>query len=183
VKIIELSLDYKEIKKRIETDKSHFKAGKWSELTGVSKNTISNIHGKAGKHNPSLQYIIAVARVTGKPVEWYLYGDKAAPRIHEQTGTYGRQEHPCHFCGDMPDNIKALCKSMKEIVESNHPVIVPALMSNLEAFKYSVKKEQKQDEDLRKLKEKVRHHEKLLSSDQVTGTGRAAGTGMQKKKM
>jgi hypothetical protein len=52
-----------------------------------------------------------------------------------------------------------------------------------EAFKYSVDKERKQDEDIRKLKNQVRHLKKLLDPDRLTVTGRAAGTGMQKKKM
>jgi hypothetical protein len=79
----------------------------------------------------------------------------------------------------MTEDIKALCERVKKIIESRHRSAVPALLSNITAFEDSVK----QDEDLRNLKEKVRHLEKLSQSDPVTGTGRAAGAGIKKKKM
>jgi DNA-binding XRE family transcriptional regulator len=177
MKKIELGLNFSEIRKRIEIDMSQFKAGVWAKKIGVKTNSISNIHGKKGKANPSLEYVVAVARITGKPIEWYLDGDKAALSIHEQR-THCRKDL-CKFCGDMTEDIKALCERVKNIMESGHRSAVPALLSNITAFEDSVE----QAEDLRKLKETVRHLEKLSSSDQHTGTTRAAGAGMRKKKM
>jgi hypothetical protein len=82
----------------------------------------------------------------------------------------------------MTDEIKAHCKSVKKIVESRHLVIVPAFLSNLAAFEHSVIIERDQDADIKKLKDEVNHLKKLMSSDVNTGSGRAAGAGMQKRK-
>jgi DNA-binding XRE family transcriptional regulator len=173
MKKIELGLDFSEIRKRIEIDMSQYRAGMWAKMIGVKTNSISNIHGKKGKANPSLEYVTAVARVTGKPIEWYLYGT--------QPGEAPPERH-CKFCGDMSDEIKKLCITLKDIIDSKHPVIVPALLSNLEAFKYSVDKERKQDDDIDKLKREVRHLKTLMSSETHSGSGKAAGAGMRKTK-
>ncbi|WP_035242162.1 hypothetical protein [Desulfobacter vibrioformis] len=75
MKKIDLNLNYDEIRTRIEKDKNLFKPGKWAENIGVSPAIISNVHGKS-KQNPSLEYIIAVARFTQKPIEYFLWGQK-----------------------------------------------------------------------------------------------------------
>jgi hypothetical protein len=80
MKIIDFQLNFDDIRNRIELDKSQYRAGKWAELLKVSESLISNIHGgkkekKKKKQNPTLPYIIAVARAMKKPVEYYLYGD------------------------------------------------------------------------------------------------------------
>ncbi len=162
MKIVELHLNYDEIRKRIELDKSEYKPGEWAVLTGASKNVISNIHGKAGKHNPSLQYIIAVARATGKPIEWYLYGEKrpdAAPKVAEHQAQYKTEEE---FMAQWPEEIRAACRQLKAIMLSNHPWIKPALLSNLAAFQYSVDKEKSQDEEIRKHKDAIRTQKKEI---------------------
>jgi hypothetical protein len=117
-------------------------------------------------------------------IDWLLTGRDPVPmtayRLQEPLDSpYKIPEHPCPFCSDMSEEMKVLCKRVNAVMESGHRSAVPALLSNITAFEDSVE----QAEDLRKLKETVRHLEKLSSSDQNTGTGRAAGTGMQKKKM
>jgi hypothetical protein len=184
-KKIDLHLNIKEILGRIEAVKDEIypekKTGNknWAILVGVSESLVSQLHPRKPRNEikePSLEYITVVALATRRPYEWYLRGDKAALNIHEQRIPW--RKDLCPFCGDMPDDIKALCKRVKDIMESGHRSAVPALLSNITAFEDSVE----QDEDLRKLKEKVRHHEKLLSSDTLAGTGRAAGAGMRKRK-
>ncbi len=140
MKIIELSLNYDEIRKRIEIDKARYKVKKWSELTGTSRNVISNIHGKAGKHNPSLQYIIAVARATGKPVEWYLYGEvQRFPALIEEPHMPYQVLDPDdpRF---WPEDVKNICKKVKKIIESKSPFFVLALqvvVATFEQYIYS----------------------------------------------
>ncbi|MCP3944844.1 MAG: helix-turn-helix transcriptional regulator [Desulfobacteraceae bacterium] len=73
MKKIDLQLDFDAICKRIEHHKKQHKPGVWAQMTGVSKNVVANIHGKT-KQKPSLEYIIAVARAIGKPVDYLLYG-------------------------------------------------------------------------------------------------------------
>ena len=70
-----INLDYKSIRKRIENEKQNFKPKEWAEKVGVSLNIVSNIHGKTAQ-NPSLEYIISVAKATGKTVDYFLYGDE-----------------------------------------------------------------------------------------------------------
>ena len=74
MKKIDLNLNYNEIRTRIEKDKNKSKPGKWAANIGVSAATISNVHGKS-KQNPSLEYVIAVARFTKKTIEYFLWGE------------------------------------------------------------------------------------------------------------
>ena len=156
MKKIDLSLNFDEIRKRIEIDKSQYKPGEWAKLIGLSKQNISNIHGKAGKYEPSLQYIIAVARATGKPVEWYLYGEKASLRIQEPPDSYDkRKARHCEFCGNMSEEVKELCKKVKEIIESKNIVfasVLKTIIAVFDQYKYEGKEKR---EPLRKLKQKI----------------------------
>jgi len=70
---IDLKLDYSAVINRINKEKQRVKPTEWARMVGVSKNIVSNVHGKMGQ-KPSIEYIIAVARATRKPVEYYLWG-------------------------------------------------------------------------------------------------------------
>jgi hypothetical protein len=83
-KKIDLHLNIREILGRIETVKDEIypekKTGnkKWANLVSVSESLISQLHPRKPRNEikePSLEYIIAVARATKKPIEYYLYGD------------------------------------------------------------------------------------------------------------
>ena len=178
---IDLHLEFNKIRERIEIDKSVYKPGRWAESIGVSKTLVSNIHGKSKRQYPPLPYVFAVSKFTGKPIEWYLYGDKPAADalIAEPRAGYQSGSHRCPFCGEMSEEIKDLCKKVKDILESGQSVIVDALKSNIEAFQYSVN----QADEIRKLKETVNHHTKLLEADTSPGTGKDASTGTRRKKM
>ena len=76
MKKIDLQLNFDAIRERIELEKKCFKPGAWAEMVGVSVNVVSNVHGKT-KQNPSLEYIIAVAKVTGKSVDYFLWGTES----------------------------------------------------------------------------------------------------------
>jgi len=71
----ENALNFDEIRERIELDIGDTKPGKWANKLGCSKSLVSNVHGESKRQNPPLPYVIAVAKFTGKPIEWYLYGD------------------------------------------------------------------------------------------------------------
>jgi len=76
MKKIDIGLDFSEILNRIEKEMEirGIKTSGWGAKIGLSQNIVTNIHGKT-KQKPSLEYIIAVARATRKPVEYYLYGE------------------------------------------------------------------------------------------------------------
>ena len=76
MKKIDLKLDFDAIRSRIELDKNKHKRGSWAKNVGVSSGIVTNVHGKT-KQNPSLEYIISVAKYTGKSIEYYLWGNKA----------------------------------------------------------------------------------------------------------
>lgn len=92
MKKIDLNLNYNEIRTRIEKDKNKFKPGKWAENIGVSPATISNVHGKS-KQNPSLEYVIAVAKFTKKSIEYFLWGEEENSEADiENTSDYEHTE-------------------------------------------------------------------------------------------
>lgn len=173
MKKIDLSLDYNKIIERINIDKSNFEPGVWATKIGVSINVVSNIHGKGKNVNPSLEYIIAVAQATGKPIEWYLYGIQAAQAltVASPEPLYKYMEHTAPYnadpCGEWSDEAILACEQVKRILDSNHPVIKPALLSNLAAFEYTIK----QDEDIKKIQGEVAYLKKMHKKGRRTGTG------------
>lgn len=70
---IDLQLDFDAIRKRIEEDKKPYKPAVWADMIGVTRNIVSNVHGKI-QQKPSLEYIVAVSKATGKSVDYYLWG-------------------------------------------------------------------------------------------------------------
>ncbi len=52
-----------------------YRRSAWAEKVGVTINVASNIHGASSKQNPSLRYILAVSVATGKPMDYYLWGE------------------------------------------------------------------------------------------------------------
>ncbi len=70
---IDLNLDFNAIRKRIDEEKKDIKPSVWAKKVGVSRNVVTNIHGKV-KQKPSLEYIVAVSIATDKSVEYYLWG-------------------------------------------------------------------------------------------------------------
>lgn len=70
-------IDYDSVRIRIEQEMEPYKPSQWAEKVGVAKNVVSNIHGTT-RQNPSFQYIISVSRATGKPVDYFLFGDRFA---------------------------------------------------------------------------------------------------------
>lgn len=135
---INLSLNYSDIRNRIDADKSRFKPSVWADKIGVPRNVVTNVHSKTAQ-NPSLEYIVAVARFTGKPVEWYLYGTPVGAGAGEAPPSGRQAGHPLDDCGDWsPEDIRC-CKQLKSILDSRHPVIVPAIQANLAAFEISVR--------------------------------------------
>jgi hypothetical protein len=74
MKKIDLNLNYDKILRRIDEDKARYKVGEWAEMMEMSIGSVSNIHGKSSRINPSIEYVVKVARKMCKPVDWYLYG-------------------------------------------------------------------------------------------------------------
>lgn len=155
-KFIDLSLNYDEIRTRIEMDMCPYKKIDWAKKVGVSQSLISNVHKNRGKSSdkisPSLEYIVAVARFTGKPVEWYLYGTPVGAGAGEAPPSGRQAGHPLDDCGDWsPEDIRC-CKQLKSILDSRHPVIVPAIQANLAAFEISVRSDRDRAGEAAKLK-------------------------------
>jgi hypothetical protein len=166
-KYIDLGLNYNEIRDRIEEDMIHFKKYIWAVNVKVSQSLISKVHKKPDKGNertnPSLEYVIAVANFTGRPIEWYLYGCKEAePR--EQTEE--------EFMAKWPEEIRDACRKLKKLLLSDDPVIKPALLSNLAAFQLSLE----QKEEIRKLSRRLQFLEERHKAKRHTGTDGAASS-------
>lgn len=86
MKINEIPIDYVAVTRRIEKEMEGYKRSAWAEKVGVTINVVSNIHGASAKQNPSLKYILAVSLATGKPMDYYLWGQDPKkmpdPRLH-----------------------------------------------------------------------------------------------------
>lgn len=159
-KVIDLSLKYDEIRDRIEADMVHFKKYEWAEHVKVSQSLVSNVHKKEGKEgkrvNPSLEYIIAVARVTGKPVEWYLYGtppeSRAVQKAVEAEVECTTPENRCPVKCD--DDLRELCAKVKEIIDSSWSYS-GALKQNIDSFHEAVVEKNTHKQEIEQLNQKI----------------------------
>jgi FtsZ-binding cell division protein ZapB len=151
MKKINLKLNFKEIVSRIDNEIKYqeLKPAEWAAKVGVTTNIVSNIHGKTGQ-NPSLEYIIAVSRATGKSIEYYLYGndlykntDDNKKMIHESAGLFTAKEQTSAL-GQAVDMLAT-------VLGSGDRVFVQALMSNLIAFSEAVNTRKNQDQRIENL--------------------------------
>lgn len=177
MKKFDIHLNYNEIRDRIALDIGNKRPTDWAEFIGVTNSLISNVHGKSKKQNPPLPYIIAVARKIGKPIEWYLYGEKQSVQFAAETrpeyrpGQSSAADDPLAGCSE---EIRKACLKLKDIYESKDEVIVPALQANLAAFHDSIGRRitiKKLGEDLDHLKREVQHLKELNDpAGPLTGT-------------
>jgi len=126
-----------------------------------------------------MEYIIAVSKATGKPIEWYLYGNEAIT-VPMQLAV--GQNTPTDDFNSWPEEIQFACRLLREIMLSNHPVIKPALQSNLAAYRYSLDKEVSQDEEIRNLSRRLKLLEQQHMAGHDTGTDEAASSSTGRRK-
>jgi len=143
------AINFNDIRKRIETDKNQYAAkGKdWAGYVGVLPTVVSNFHRGKNPRNPSFEYILAVAYKTGKPVEWYLYGEtpSGSDIIKEPAANYGSPEE----CS--PENLHYF-QMLKTILESDDEVTKAAIKANLVAFEQSITRAGELKEKLESIK-------------------------------
>ena len=151
MKKIDLSLNYTEICARIEADMGNIRPSIWADKIKVSINVVSNIHGEKGNRHPSIEYAVAVSRATGKPIEWYLFGDSHAnPAIAEVNKNYKSNNTLMY---DWPEEHLRACRLLKEILDSGDDKAIGAILFNLEATKGTVRKNSQIDRSGKKAKE------------------------------
>jgi hypothetical protein len=178
-KVIDLHLNYNEILNRIEAVKDEIypekktSNKKWANLVGISESLVSQLHPRKPRKEikePSKEYIIAVARVTGKPVEWYLYGETESQGIKDLTASYNTSEitpHAVHerpidagkaqrcLCSDMTEEERELCKKFKAILKSKNTGFAYSLKTMIAVFDQFGYIGNEKREPLRKLKQKM----------------------------
>lgn len=76
-------IDFKKVMVRIQYEKDKMEKKEWikkREKAGISDQVSSNVF--AGGQQPSIEFIVKFASVTGKPIEYYLYGEEVFVEIN-----------------------------------------------------------------------------------------------------
>ena len=171
---IDLDFDFGEIRERIERDfRGKYNQVEWANNVKVTQGLVSNVHkkDKNKRSNPSLEYVIAVARFTGKPVEWYLYGTPAEQEKQQEVVKADLDSERPEFCGtEWTEEDILYCKQLKRILDSKHPVIIPMLVSNLAAFEHLVNEEKKKSRKVKNLEKRIEYLEALNEKELNTGS-------------
>lgn len=115
----------------------------FAETIGVKYETIRNWCN--GTRFPEGYQLLSIRDKYGISIDALLTSSDPeliyTPKVSESQAEYGA----CAESLDKwPDDIKNACRQVKKILQSDHPVIKPALLSNLAAFQYSVDKEESQ---------------------------------------
>jgi transcriptional regulator with XRE-family HTH domain len=122
---------------------------------------------------PEWDQLVKISNGCGKSIDWMLTGQERTPALCISEARSQYRADPMH---GWPADLKTACHQLKNILLSNHPVIKPALLSNLAAFEYSIEKEKEQDEKIRKVNKRVKDLEDSLRRGQPTGTDEAASS-------
>ena len=139
---------------------------------------------KKESYRPSLEILLEITEKFPVTIDWLLTGKESKGCSEEE------------FMAQWPEEIRNACRQLKDVFLSDHPVIKPALISNLAAFQYSVEKEKsqdnkieeqtqklkKQDQEIRKIREQLKQLENWHKAEQGTGTGGAASSSTGKSK-
>ena len=173
-------VNYSEIIERIKkSDKLRYDK-EVASLFGLSEPDFNN----RKKRGTLLELIVELGITRGWNLHWLLTGNKSKGCSEDE------------FMAQWPEEIRNACRQLKDVFLSDHPVIKPALISNLAAFQYSVEKEKsqdnkieeqtqklkKQDQEIRKIREQLKQLENWHKAEQSTGTGGAASSSTGKSK-
>lgn len=125
----------------------------FAEKIGVAYDTV--LAWCNGENLPNGKQLIGIHEKFHCSLDWLLTGK--TPEV-----------------GDVKTGSKEIQNAYKQLIaimESDHPVIKPALLSNLAAFEYSITQEQYQRKDIETLKTKVGLLERALDDPgERTGT-------------
>lgn len=176
----DLGLDYNAIRQRIEIDKADIRPSDWARKVGVSLAAVSNIHSPGTLQPPSLQYVIAVARATGKPLEWYLYGELQEAEAKTSGPSANRE------AAEPAGNIsrQRIHTDVDRILDSGIPEYIDSLERTLKDLRYQLMHKDLVPDmaELRSLKAKI---ERIISLQEVAEYRRKtpqAGEGAKQKK-
>ena len=149
-----LDLDYEQIRERIEKEKAGIKPSVWAQRVGVAPNVVSNVHGKT-RQNPSLEYIIYVAKATKRPVEYYLWGEDE------------KKKSELHIADPDPE-VAELLEQARGVLKSGNQVAFEALKHNIRYFNQAVAAEKRVEElenSHRELEKKMDNVLEMLTVD------------------
>jgi hypothetical protein len=119
------------------------KGGKYvfADAIGVSYDAVRQ--WCIGENLPDGKRLLAIRDKFKVSIDWLLTGTEA--NIPTPGVAQAMPHYQCPFCSGMSDETKELCKKVKDIMESKHKYIAPALSANIDAFHYSIEKEKEQD--------------------------------------
>lgn len=123
-----------------------------------------------------LSLFVDYAIEKGWSLDWLLKGNGPGGQhqtVSEPAAHYCTEEE---FMAQWPEEIKNACRQLKRILLSDHPVIKPALISNLAAFQYSIEKEKSQDDEIRKLSRRLKFLEDRHKAERSSGIEGAASS-------
>lgn len=182
-----------------------------AELLGKAPRSVQN--HESGRHRPPDSLINMYAEVYGCDKEWLLTGQgapgirvKRSPmtprlersRLKDGDGLYGRTRRhqvdgkdfdvTVHAPGGEDDGVDSFARAvtgLREIFDSEDPILVPAIEANIRAFRISVHRERQiyeqnkrikvLEDECDELKDRLENLEKKLDEKLDRGGGRAAG--------
>jgi hypothetical protein len=141
-----------------------------SKFNGIIGSRDAATRWKTPGYRPSLDILLTVTEKFDVTMDWLLTGTEQY--ISQIQGVAERQ---ATYCAE-PVEVKIACRQLKAILLSDHPVIKPALQSNLAAFQYSIEKEKSQEDEIRKLGRRLKFLEDRHKAEKDTGADAAASS-------
>jgi len=157
--IIENSIFVANINKLVD---DHGDKYTFAEAIGVSYEAVRQ--WCIGENLPDGRRLLAIHEKFGVSIDWLLTGKEPGAQLPEA------------FMAQWPVEVRNACTQLKNILLSDHPVIKPALLSNLAAFESSVEREKTQDEEIKRVNRRLHRQEQELRAKQSTGTDGAASS-------
>lgn len=137
--------------------RSCIKTNEWlAGETGLSPQAIADYVN--GISLPRADYLLKISNAVNKPMDWLLTG---------------RENIDDEFMCEWDEQSRSACQKLKEILDSGDKFAVPAILSNIDAFRDSVEKNERLDKlenAVNELRKKEKYDKKLASLKLSTDT-------------
>lgn|GEM_PF-3350083 len=121
-----------------------------------------------GENLPDGQQLLAIRDKFNVSIDWLFTGTRPYAVPADLINDHRVREHRCEFCTTISEETKEICTKVKNIIESEHPIIVHGIKVAIEVLEDAIK----QTEEIKKIREtatKLRRNWKRTELSLVEG--------------
>jgi len=165
-----------------------FNGGKYAfaDSLGVSYESVRR--WCTGENLPDGKQLLAIQEKFDVSIDWLLNGKSPVPvKFSDIEKSRAMAEEA--FLARLPEELKKAFNQVKEVLLSDHPLIKPVLLSNLDVYQHCVKTDKPRrkndkltDDEIQRLRGRIQFLEEWQKAGGLTGTDAAASSSTGRSK-